>query len=365
MKRPYALILIAACGGSYEPSGNTYAKVIDDRVEFEVFGDPELTVSIPGLPPAPISAYHLKKPSLPLDRFTDGENTIEITYEARGTRTTQRVTFTKPAGSGKPFLRLAECAMSTGTGSSDAAALDAGEYGQQKYCWLWSDGAIRIRVAGSSGATVTVGDVSATVGADGHAQLVYPVRPLLLRAPVRSAISDGAGVTETVPIRLTKGDAKLEGQLAIDLSSAAKALSRKLLAEGLPQDKSVRTRASAIYLPAEPYLGPFHVGKATALGEVGLVATARDTETRSAAKCGPYASTKGAPGDGMAPRSLIDIEVTVVDTTTGDEVGKRAFKAVENDCPMIATSKNGTFEPIQTRPDAKVVTAWLGELARK
>jgi hypothetical protein len=230
---------------------------------------------------------------------------------------------------------------------------------------VWSDGAIRIRVAGSRGATVTIGDVSGTVAGDGHAQLAFPVHPILLRAPVRSAISDGAGIAVSVPIRMVKGDVTLAGQLAIDLASSAKDLTRKLLAEGLTGDKATpRTRASAIYLPAEPYRGPFHTGKATSLGEVGLIATARDTTARSGAKCGPYASTKGAPGDGMAARSLIDIEVTVVDTVTGEQVATRAFKAVEDECPMIATSKGGVFEAIETRPDAKVVTAWLDQLAR-
>jgi hypothetical protein len=132
--RLFLLFVLVACGGSSEPSGNAYAKVIDDRVEFEIFGDPDLTVTIPGLPPSPIRTYTLQKPSLPLDRFADGENTIDITYEVRGTKTVQHLTFTKPPGASKPFLRLVECAMSNHTGGSEVAALDAGQYGQQKYC---------------------------------------------------------------------------------------------------------------------------------------------------------------------------------------------------------------------------------------
>jgi hypothetical protein len=128
------------------------------------------------------------------------------------------------------------------------------------------------------------------------------------------------------------------------------------------------TRQSLIYLPAETYLGPHHFGKATAVGEVGLVAIARDGDPKDAPACGPYAVTGSASGGGnggMAPRKLIDIEVDVYDTATGDKLTTKKFEGDYDECPMIATSTNGVWEVIESRPDEKVVNRWLTKIAEK
>jgi hypothetical protein len=351
---------------------NAQTKVIDDRVELEFYGDADMTVTVPGMPPTPVATLPGPSPwkmSVPLDKFKDGDNTFEIKYESRGKVVTQTVSFVKPAGAGKAFVRLAECA-SSGT-SGGHAKLEAGDLGKVDYCWAWSDGSIRIGWTGSLGGKLTVGDQTVEMGKDGKAQISYPLRPMIVRAPIRSALSDGAGITTQVPIVFARGSEKIEGKLSIDLSGAAKDITKMLFKDvsgGTPitGDAANRSKNSLVYLPADKYRPAVHFGKLTTVGEVGLVAVGHDIGTpREGSKCGPYSSSKGAPvGDGMAPRTLVDVQVRVFDATTGEKLGAQDFKADDSiDCPMFASSKGSTWEKIESRPVDKTVGVWLERVA--
>lgn len=360
---------LLACKGDPPFHASVYAKVVDDRLELELYGPRDLTVTIPGQPPTPLDTLEGSPPklSVPLEGFKDGENTLEVKFEQRGQVVTQTVTFTKPPGAGKPFVRIAEC-KSSGT-SSGHAKLDAGDLGKVDYCWAWSDGNIRVVWKGSVGGKLTVGDQTVDIGKDGKVEIAYPLRPLLLRAPVRSALSDGAGIATQVPVMFAKGTTKLEGKLTIDLSRAAGDLTKVLFsdaASGTPisGDAANRSKNSLVYLSAATYRAAKHFGRQTTVAEVGLVAVAHDLGApRDGSKCGPYASTRGAPGDGMAPRDLIDVQVVVIDATSGQKLGSRDFKADNRiECPILATSKGSTWETIKARPD-KAVEAWLTQVA--
>lgn len=367
-----AVVLLVALVACKNPPfyASVNAKVVDDRVELELYGDPGMTVTIPGQPPVAFESLtgYPPKISVPLEGYPDGENTLEVKFEARGESVTKTVTFTKAKGAGKPFVRLADCASSSTSGWG-SAKLDAGPLGKIEYCWLWSDGAARINVHGSLGGKVTLGDKTVELDKDGKAQIVVPLRPLLVRAPVRAAVSDGAGITSELPVAFARGTTKIDGKVAIDLASAAKDMTRTLFADvttGTPiaGDAVNRTKSSLVYLPADKYRGPFHHGKLSTVAEVGLVAIGHDTESRDGGKCGPYSSTKGAPGDGMAPRKLIDVEIEVYDAATGQKVGAKAFTADASvECPMIATSKGGVWETVESRPEERVIDAWLDRVA--
>jgi hypothetical protein len=123
---------------------------------------------------------------------------------------------------------------------------------------------------------------------------------------------------------------------------------------------------SLIYIPADKYYPATHFGKPTTVGEVGLVAVGKDTGTsRDGSKCGPYkSSSSSTPGDGMAPRKLVDVRVDVFDATTGTKLGSKEFKADDDiDCPFMATAKGSTWETIESRPQTRVVGAWLERVA--
>ncbi len=367
-----ALLALLACKGNPPFYASVHANVVDDHVDFEFYGDADMTVTVPGVPPARLDTLQGTAPwkmSVPLDKFKDGPNTLAITFEQRGKTVTENVTFTKPPGSGKPFVRLAKC-TSSGT-SNGHAKLDAGPLGKTEYCWVWSDSSIRIGFVGSIGGKVTVGDQTVEIGTDGKAQVVYPLRPLIVRSPIRSALTDGAGMTTQVPISFAKGGEKIEGKLAIDLAGAAKDLTKTMFKDvgtGTPitGDAASRSKNSLVYISAEKYHPAKHYGRQTTVGEVGLVAVAHDINTpRDGSECGPYkSSSKGASAGGMAPRKLIDVQVEVFDATTGSKLGTRDFVADNSiDCPMFATSKGGTWEPIESRPDDDAVGAWLERVA--
>jgi len=367
------VLSLLACKGNPPFYASVNAKVIDDRVEFEFYGDGDMMVTVPGVPPTRIDTLPGTAPwkmSVPLDKFKDGDNTLEITFEKTGKVVTQTVTFRKPPGADKPFVRLADC-TSSGT-SHGHAKLEAGDLGKVDYCWAWSDGSIRIGWAGSVGGKLTVGEQTVELGKDGKAQIVYPLRPLLLRSPIRSALSDGAGIATSLPVVFQKGTVKLEGKLAIDLSGAAKEITKALFRDvgsGTPLtgDAVTRVPTSLVYIPAYKYRPASHFGKQTTVGEVGLVAVGYDVGTpREGSKCGPYKATaeKGVTGDGMAPRKLVDIQVKVFDATTGTKLGAQEFKADDSiDCPMFATSKGSAWEPIESRPEDKTVGVWLERVA--
>lgn len=367
------VLVLIACKDNPPFYANAQTKLVDDRLVFELYGDPDITIIVPGAPPARFDALEGTAPwkmSVPLDKFKDGDNTFDISFEKGGKVVTQTISFVKPAGAGKPFVRLADC-QSSGT-SSGHAKLEAGELGKVDYCWAWSDGGIKINWAGSLGGKLTVGDQSAQIGKDGKAQTTFPLRPLILRAPIKAALSDGAGIATKVPVVFTAGSAKIEGTLSIDLSSAAKDITKGLfrdVAAGAPisGDATSRSKSSLVYLPADKYRSAVHFGKLTTVGEVGLVAIGHDTGTpRDGRKCGPYKATgkDSTPGDGMAPRKLVDVQVKLVDATTGEKLGARDFPADDSiDCPMFASSKGGTWEPIESRPTEKTVGAWLERVA--
>lgn len=366
------VVLLLACKDNPPFYASVHGKVVDDLLELEFYGDADMTVTVPGMPPTRLDTLKGVSPwkmSVPLDRFKIGDNTVNITFEKRGAVVTQPVTFHKPAGAGKAFARLAECA-SSGT-SNGHAKLDAGALGKVDYCWAWSDGSIRLAWTGSLGGKLTVGDQTVEIGPDGKAQIIYPLRPLIVRSQIRSALSDGAGIAAQVPVVFTKGSEKVEGKLSIDPSGSAKDIAKLLFKDvgmGVPVtgDAANRSVHSLIYIPADKYYPATHFGKPTTVGEVGLVAVGKDTGTsREGSKCGPYkSSSESTPGDGMAPRTLVDIRVDVFDATTGTKLGSQEFKADDSiECPFMATAKGSTWQTIESRPSTKTVGAWLERVA--
>lgn len=363
---------LLACRDNPPFYANAYFKVVDDRVEIEIYGDPDMTFSIPGLPTEKVGNLPGTAPwkmSVPLDKFKDGENRFEVVFEQRGKQIKQSVSFTKPPGAAKPFVRLAEC-DSSGT-SSGHAKLDAGDLGKVDYCWAWSDGNIRVGWAGSVGGKITVGDATGEIGKDGKAVTAVSVRPLILRAPIRAALGDGAGISTQLPVTFVKGAEKVEGKLSIDLRSAAKDITKALFKDvggGAPLsgDGASRSKSSLVYLSADKYRAATHYGRLTSVGEVGLVAIGRDIgEPRDGGKCGPYKTTGTPEGAGdMAPRSLVDVQVQVFDATTGQKLGAKDFKADESiACPLFVSSNNKKFETITSRPEEKTIAPWLERVA--
>jgi hypothetical protein len=66
----------------------------------------------------------------------------------------------------------------------------------------------------------------------------------------------------------------------------------------------------------------------------------------------------------MAPRKLIDVQVKVLDATTGEKLGAQDFKADDTiGCPSFVMSKGSAWDAIESRPEDKSVGAWLERVA--
>ncbi|MCB9565420.1 MAG: hypothetical protein H6708_33960 [Kofleriaceae bacterium] len=120
---------------------------------------------------------------------------------------------------------------------------------------------------------------------------------------------------------------------------------------------------SLVYLPASRYAHGVPLGRDAALAAVDLVAVTRDVARHDGAACGPY---QGAPGGvTMAPRVDVDVEVTIVDATTGAAVDRRTFRDGFDDCPMFATFRGDRYELVEARPAVATLEPWLVEVASR
>jgi hypothetical protein len=357
------ILLIAACSKGNAYVGNAYAKVVEDNVEVEVFGDPGSTVTIAGA--APFTLPQRQKTLLPLDNFPDGENVVEVRVTTRGKNQLLKARFVKPAGSGAPFVRVTDCEAS-GTSGAEAVKLTS-ELGNQEYCWVQSDGTVKVVLAASRGATLLVDGKPVTVGADGKAVWSHDLDPAALALPVESALSDGAGAPDVVvPVELQKGGKTVKGTITLAVARAmpkrAQAVLAAVAGAPLTPPPGGLVKASLVYVPAGGRRA-IHVGRSSALGAVGQVAVARDLEGRDAPVCGPYQSSDGKSSS-SAPRKLVPIEVTVYDAGTGAELAKRSFDGDFDECPMMVMTTGSVAETVDSRPVDAVVERWLTTLAK-
>jgi hypothetical protein len=272
------------------------------------------------------------------------------------------------APSKSPHVALRDCALPDGNGPTPPIAKLSGDFGSQEYCWMFGDGTIKMSIEATPGAKLTVGADSQTVPDDGLAQVVIDLDASILPVDVASMLEGGGHVPhQQLAVKLEPPTgAPIDGTIEVDVSDALAERARTML-EGVPKGAPVPRKelanapevvqGSMVYLPADPYSKLSAVGKTAPLVGLDLVAKAKDTARHDGGACGPY------EGNINAPRTLIDISVDVYDAQTGNPVATHAFTDGHEDCPMFAMSTGGQMDLIESRPDDKVVVAWLEQIA--
>lgn len=265
-----------------------------------------------------------------------------------------------------PHLVARSCDLPKGDTSTVARV--GGTLGKVDVCWVYSDGTVRVQLDATPRATLSVDGVKQTVADDGHADVTIHLDGALLRAPVASAIGDGAGITApSVALELDPpGSAPIKGTLEVSLGDAAARRTRTLLAAvptgaALPRAELGAAppdivRGSMIVVPAEDYAALGAVGKAASLGQLDLVAVIKDGARHGAPDCGPYDNF------GMLPHALVEANVVVYEASTAKKVAERTFADGYEDCSMIVSGYAGQKPTVESRVERRVIDAWLGEL---
>jgi hypothetical protein len=265
-----------------------------------------------------------------------------------------------------PHLAAKSCGLPAG--NADVVAKIGGSLGKIEVCWVYSDGTVRVELDATPKAVLTAGDVKQTVGDDGKAEVTIGLDDALLRAPIASAIGDGAGISvPAVNVKLEPpGAAPINGTLEVELGDAAQRRTRALLA-AVPTGAALpRTalgpnppdvvRGSMVALPAVDYEKMTAIGKAAPLGQLDLVAVTRDGARHGATDCGPYDNF------GMLPHVQIEATVTVYEAATGKKVAEHTFADRYEECSMIVSGYAGEKPTVESRPDGALVTDWLGSI---
>src|SRR5262249_4865501 len=150
----------------------------------------------------------------------------------------------RPEVDSSPHLAAKSCSLPEG-GDTSAVARVGGTLGTVQTCWVYSDGTVRVEMDATPKATLIVNGAQQTVGDDGRVDVTVALDPSLMRAPIASAIGDGAGITApAVALRLEPpGAAPIEGRLEVSLGEAAGRRARMLLGAvpsgaGLPRGES-------------------------------------------------------------------------------------------------------------------------------
>jgi hypothetical protein len=265
-----------------------------------------------------------------------------------------------------PHLSAKSCGLPSG--NTDVVAKLGGSFGKVDVCWVYSDGTVRVELDATPKGVLTVAGAKQTVGDDGKAEATVGLDGALLRAPIASAIGDGAGIT--VPPTDVKfeppGATPITGTFELSLGDAAAKRTHQLLA-AVPTGAALpRTalgpnppdvvRGSMVALPSEDYEKMTVVGKAAALGQLDLVAVRKDGTRHAAADCGPYDNF------GMLPHVDVETTVAVYEATTGKKVAEHTFADGYEGCSMFVSGYAGEKPTVESRPSDASVNDWLGTI---
>lgn len=266
----------------------------------------------------------------------------------------------RPEVDASPHLAAKSCDLPKGDTSTVARV--GGTLGKVEVCWVFADGTVRVELDATPRASLTIGGVKQTVPDDGHVDATIELDPALLRAPVASAIGDGAGITAP-PVALEldpPGAAPIKGTLEVSLGDAAARRTRTLLAalpSGAPLPRGTNppaiVRGSMVVMPAEEYAPLTTVGKPATLGQLDLVAIVKDGAHHAAAECGPYDNF------GMLPHEQLESIVTVYEAATGAKVDEHTFADGYEDCSMFVSGYAGQKPTVESRVAHRAIDAWL------
>jgi len=265
-----------------------------------------------------------------------------------------------------PHLAAQSCALPKGDSSTVARV--GGSLGKVDVCWVFSDGTVRVELDATPAGTLTINGAKQTVGDDGKADVTIDLDPPLLRAPLASAIGDGAGITApAVAVQLDPpGAPPIKGTLEIALGDAAARRTRALLGAlpsgaTLPRSELGATppeivRGSMVVVPAEEFAPLATLGKPSTLGQLDLVAIVKDGARHAAPDCGPYDNF------GMLPHQLVDANVVVYEASTAKKIAERTFSDGYEDCAMFVTGYAGQKPTVESRPVATAIDGWLADV---
>ena len=265
-----------------------------------------------------------------------------------------------------PHLAATSCGLPSG--NADVVAKVGGSFGKVDVCWVYSDGTVRVELDATPKAVLTAGGAKQTVGDDGKAEVTIDLDGALLRAPIASAIGDGAGIAAApTSVKLEPpGAPPITGTLDVTLGDAAAKRTHALLAAipsgaALPRAALGATppavvRGSLVALPSTDYEKMTAIGKAATLGQLDLVAVRKDGTRHAAPDCGPYDNF------GMLPHVDVETTVTVYEATTGKQVAQRTFADAYEDCSMFVTGYAGEKPTIESRPAEPQIDEWLGTI---
>jgi hypothetical protein len=236
-------------------------------------------------------------------------------------------------------------------------------------CTVWTDGTIHLWLDVTPNSTLKLGAAELAVPAGGLVSPPIDLDPLIIAAPIPKAIDfDGTNPLElALPLTLTPaGGPALTGELALDLDDAGPARLRTLL-RAVATDRLARAPAGApvpavakgtlIYVPVEDTRPMAFAGASVTVGELDLVAIARDGEAHVAATgCGPYEQL------GVVPQQEVSVDVDVYEVSTGNKLGTRHVATGYAHCPTMHVRLPDEDRTVKSRPDADVVMAELRDL---
>jgi hypothetical protein len=267
-----------------------------------------------------------------------------------------------------PHLRVSGCRLPDSSVSFERAAEISGSFGEADACYGQGNGTVEVMFDATPDAPLAVGDTTLTVGADGTTYAPIDLDPYILNGALSMVLGGGTLAPVVVPVRLEPpGAPAIIGELKIEIQEPDKRV-RALLASvptGTPlpyaklgsKNPPARVAGSLVYIPADKYDAPTAIGKPASLGQLDLVAIARDGAVREApAECGPYDHF------GMLPHKLVPVDVDVFEVATGKLVVTKHVDQDFEDCSMFMSGQKGEKPPVYSRPKDEAVAQALIEI---
>jgi len=265
-----------------------------------------------------------------------------------------------------PHLKVSGCALPSGSGVL-STRLES-PLGGDGYCWVFPDGTVKVRLEATPGATLVVDGERRSVAPDGRTEVTIPIDAALLRAPIAAAVSGAASDVATAPTKLRlepKGAAPIEGELKVVLGAAGAGRTRAILAavsSGTQLPRATLGKTPPPVVPGSLVLIPADngamvaLGRAGSLGQLDLVAVARDGAHHKAGTCGPYDHF------GVLPRENVDVTVTVYQASTATKVTEKTFTDGFEDCSMFVSGRPGEKPTVVSRPEEKAIEDYVAGL---
>lgn len=386
-----SLVLLAACGPSFEPLSTVSGPFVNVRsYDFE----PGDIVTV-GEHSATVGDDHRSfRLEIPAAALGEGEHTLSVQLDRGGTVVARELTVEVPAKALEPYLRIGPCDSMIRGADAISANLTSDAWVQTGTSARVSDDEIRCRlerdtavpVTANHGATVTIHGqpvemtkgrgswsggqrlffnaltlehmnaptaapsephkVQAVLALDGHDPVTYDIAVTVLPGEVRRSIS-------RIVRSIEPGEPPPFPRTAHDGPPRSAVLVSKLVS--LTVDGEERGAVPGAYS------SPLGVGQeGSRADQLDLFAVATPTDLTELSPC-VYVAVTG----GRAPRNVrysMGLDVVVFDPA-GEEVARKSFsKPQQPSCPGHLSSVDGKTVLLTAPPSPSQVLAWLEEV---